>query len=416
MKYGIFFRAAIVSALCFGLASCSSSGDDDNGGKDGGSDGSQGTGGGGGGTGQGGSSGGIIIDAGKSDGLDRDSACAGEKIVGEASVSNLLFLIDKSGSMKCNPPPDMSSADCEKQPKKVLDKPSKWEITVDGLKGAVDKLATMDPVPRAGISFFNAGSACSFADVPDVDILELDSSHLTLFKQAIDDRKPWGATPIVGALMRAYDYFYKKEQAEDPKDRMEGNRFVVLLTDGKESCDENYIPTLIQKADEARRVGIKTFVLGAPGSELSREVLSQLAYNGGTAKAPDCSHKGAGSGYCHMDMTQEGMVFAEELAKNMEEITGRVIGCEFRVPKTGADGRAVNLNEVNVLYTPGSGGETQQIKKSPDQSCDDPANMGWQYNKDRTLINICKGMCDKLQADNGAQVEILLGCATDVVR
>ena len=62
---------------------------------------------------------------------------------------------------------------------------------------------------------------------------------------------------------------------------------------------------LVQKeAPLAAQANIKTFVIGAPGSEPARGYLSELAYVGGTARSSTCTHDPAGTtGDCHFDMT-----------------------------------------------------------------------------------------------------------------
>lgn len=415
--FGTLGSAMLCAALGFAVGSCKGgSGEGDGTGVDGG-----GGSGADGGTsltdarvdsnGQGGGGGFITIPDGgdpQEDAMDLDAACAAQQVAGEFTASNMLFIIDKSGSMKCNPPPTMESKDCEAKPqKKDLNVDSKWQITKDGLKQALLKLGGMSPLPSAGIGFFNSGLLCGFADEPDVLIGPLDSGQISNISQALDDVEPWGGTPIVGAMMRSYAYLHKNAAS------FKGNKFVVLLTDGGESCDENAVPMLISKAAEAKAVGIRTFVLGAPGSENYKGVLSQIAFNGGTPSNPSCDHSGADNavGDCHMDMTLPGLDFAEELSKNLEAISSKALSCEFDVPTSDDDGKVVDKNKVNVVYTP-SEGEQQQIKRNTELDCDDMKNNGWQYSADGKQIRLCGQICETVKADRQGKVTILLGCAT----
>jgi hypothetical protein len=58
-----------------------------------------------------------------------------------------------------------------------------------------------------------------------------------------------------------------------------GNNFLVLLTDGAETCapdqQEDFVNTTVITA---AAVGIRTFVIGAPGSEGNRAFLSRVAF------------------------------------------------------------------------------------------------------------------------------------------
>ena len=101
---------------------------------------------------------------------------------------------------------------------------------------------------------------------------------------------------------------------------------MILLTDGADSCKAAYdvtvgpadhIAGLINvEAPKALRAGIKTWVIGAPGSEPARHMLSNLALAGGTARK-DCdpgTDSDPASGNCHYDMTSGDFQIALEEA------------------------------------------------------------------------------------------------------
>ena len=340
-----------------------------------------------------------------------DSACASNSVSATQTPAVMLFVIDKSGSMNCNPPPTTVTADCEKKPQKADPATlSKWEITRDALKNALTTLTTTTPLPSAGISVFNNGDFCGYSENPDVLIAGLDATQVAAIGLSLDIVQPWGATPIVGAMMRAYAYLQKNA------DQFKGNKFVVLLTDGGESCDPDAMPLLVQKSADAQAIGIRTFVLGGPGSEQYRGFLSQLAFNGGTGSNPACNHAGTPTdvGDCHMDMTLPNTDFALELAKNLKAISSKALSCEFDIPDP-ADGAVLDPNKVNVNYTPGSGGAAQEIPRNDNISCNDPANTGWQYSTDGTKIVLCGAACETVKSDPQAKVSVVLGCETHTV-
>src|SRR5581483_11006054 len=72
---------------------------------------------------------------------------------------NILFLIDRSGSMQCNPPPTTQSFLCELAPSRAdATMPSKLEIVEQALSGAFNQLRpTMmnQPKTRAGLAILS---------------------------------------------------------------------------------------------------------------------------------------------------------------------------------------------------------------------------------------------------------------------
>jgi len=323
--------------------------------------------------------------------------------------ANLLFVGGRTGPMNCSPPPTPTTAQCEQTPaKKEPLLPSKWEIVADALKAAVRLLEKVQPLPSVGIMYFNNDDYCGYPNKPDVDILALTDGQATAINSTLDQVSPWGATPIIGAMMRGYEYLRSNAA------RFSGNRFVVLLTDGGETCDPTNTGLLVQKAAEAGSIGIRTFVLGAPGSESYRAFLSQIAFNGGTPSTPACDHSGSGAdkGDCHMDMTLPNTDFATELAKNLAAISTEALSCEFDVPDPG-DGSVLDPWKVNVKYTPGAGGAPVQFPRNDNYACNDPLNNGWQYSADGKKIELCGSACKTVKSDGGAKVSIVLGCKTE---
>jgi hypothetical protein len=140
---------------------------------------------------------------------------------------------------------------------------------------------------------------------------------------------PAGGTPIVGATILAYKHVYQPG--------FSGEGHVILLTDGADSCKAAYdvsvgpadhIAGLIDvEAPKALRLGIKTWVIGAPGSEPARQMLSNLARAGGTARR-DCDPGSPGapeSGNCHYDMTEGDFQLA---LRNALEQIATVVTCQ----------------------------------------------------------------------------------------
>jgi Mg-chelatase subunit ChlD len=333
-----------------------------------------------------------------------DAACAATNVAAEKTPANILFIVDRSGSMNCNPPPDTTSAFCETHPTtQNVNKPTKWTITRDALKSAI---AAMPATHSAGLTFFNTDDDCAVVSTPNVAVKTIDSTQLALVNSTLDAVTPKGLTPIVGGVTLGYDHLHTTTG-------FDGKKILVLLTDGEETCapeqKQEFLDTTVKNA---LAVGIRTFVIGAPGSETNRAFLSQVAFNGGTAKSPTCNHGAspADQGDCHFDLTNAGTNLATELNAALDTITKQALGCEFDVP-TGTG--PIDYDKVNVIYGPSAGGQ-QTIGQDTSKACDQGAN-GWQYSADRKRIVLCGQTCSTVKGDPGGSVSIALGCLTETV-
>jgi hypothetical protein len=150
-------------------------------------------------------------------------------------------------------------------------------------------------------------------------------------------------------------------------------------------------------------VGIRTFVIGAPGSEPARTVLSTIAARGGTGN-PGCD---PAQGNCHFDMTKESD-FGAALGRALQAIVGQTITCELDIPQP-EDGTSVDLDRVNVVYTPGGTTDSRLLQNDTRAACDAGAD-GWQYAANNSQIRLCGPTCDRVRSDPGARVDVVLGC------
>lgn len=92
-----------------------------------------------------------------------------------------------------------------------------------------------------------------------------------------------------------------------------------------------------------------------------------------------------------------------------------VLDCQWTIPPP-PDGESLDPAKVNVKFTSGSGGETP-ILKVPDASACDPVQGGWYYddNANPTKIQLCPQSCDFVQTDPAGKIDLLFGCATEVL-
>jgi hypothetical protein len=339
--------------------------------------------------------------------------CARSTAKAEPVPANLLFVIDSSGSMNCNPPDGDAKlgARCARFPvKEDASRPSKWEVTKLALSNALAGLIDR-PKLQAGLSLFPIGSQCGVSAAPSVPIAALDAAQLSTIEAALDAVAPDGETPVAGATILSYAHLADELRAG----RLAGNSFVILLTDGSETCAPSVLEPLVSSdVPNARLFDIRTFVIGAPGSEAARGLLSRVAWEGGTESAASCDHASPdeGVGDCHFDMTASAD-FEAGLAAALDQIS-RVeqIACVLEVPKN-PDGGEVDLERVNVTFIP-QGGPPERIVNDSRSDCADGAD-GWQYSSDRSQILLCGSACTNVREQAG-ELEIVLGCPTEIVR
>ncbi len=410
-------RVAVGAAAALALAAaCSaSSAKKPPGGGSGGSSGSTaGTGGTAGtaGTGVGGAVGGVggtggIITSGGTAGSSGapPDGCAYAEVESDLLPANILFVVDRSGSMNCNLPPLQSSQECEMSPVPADPmEPTKWSIITSALK---DVFAALPAGTSAGLTYFSNDNVCGVQSMPNVGVNAMNQAQLDALTISLDNVSPKGGTPIVGATILAYKHLHQQAQ-------LQGNGFVVLITDGTDTCEPEAIPRLVDiEVPKARGVNIRTFAIGAPGSERGRALLSRVAWEGDTAVDSACNWNSmvADEGDCHFDMTTS-TDFAQDLADALAQISGKALTCEFDIPAS-PDGQAVDLSKVNVDYYAAGGDTKAPILKDESSACDAGAD-GWQYNADQTKIVLCGSICDDVKADSAARVQIVLGCESVV--
>lgn len=341
-----------------------------------------------------------------------NGSCAKLTLASSLLPSNILFVLDRSGSMMCNPPPQTDSQACEAAPTRANQgSPSKWEIVADALASALPML----PASAAtAVSYFSNDDVCGVNSRPSVPFALNTPAQQSALATSLKNVTPSGGTPLVGATILAYKHIYEAALSG----LIRGNLVVVLLTDGAQSdncgdpglcadaasCTKLLIEQEVPKAS-GPGAGIRTFVIGAPGSEPSRVTLSQIAAAGHTAPA-GCDPQ---TGTCHFDMTTVAD-FASALPKALANIAGQTITCELPVPSS-RDGDDIDYEQLNVLYTPGDQTSPSLIVPQDEtHDCKTAAN-GWQYSADKLKIRLCGSHCERVRVDVGARIDVVVGCA-----
>jgi hypothetical protein len=390
------FLAVLAAAPLVFVIACSAGASDDasTGGQGGdaaaGATGATGTTGSGFGAGQGGST------------VDPGEECLKDTFGATAAPANLLFQIDVSGSMNCAPL-DTGCGVASPSPG------SRWEVFQAQLVAALDTLPSTSGVglmhyPTGTGTFQGQPTGC-VPQTPDVPLGDLATAKPSI-TSALDAIVPAGGTPTHDAITAAL-----AQLSATPR---EGSKFLVLATDGQATfcsgcdlfctSDELAADTdvLVQKVAAAAASGVRTFVLGAPGSNGFRGSLSRLATAGQTPSAPGCSD--AGPVYCHYDMTTSPD-FGQALAAALAAIGGEALGCVYDIPPN-PDGE-FDPTLVNVQFT--VDGQSSSIPKDTSHAA------GWDYSPDGKQIILYGEACDEVKsAGTSATVDILYGCPTIV--
>lgn len=335
--------------------------------------------------------------------VSRDDACATSTDQATALPAVVQLVVDTSGSMDWPPGWAPESPDDSKPPGAT-----KWEITRDALLTAVGALP--DDV-ALGVNFYpnvqQEDTTCLLnrVAVPITLLAGPGSKARGAWETALDEVEPVGATPTNGA--------YRFGLTQLSSSKLPGNRFLLLITDGTPTCTLDCMCTednepvdsqpLLDEAAAALSDGIRTFVIGSPGSEDTRDVLSRLARVGGTAEA-GCSDDDPT--YCHFDMTTEPDL-AGGLARALDQIAVDLRSCEYAIPAPPR-GQTLDAERVNVLYTP-NGGTTETIARDPSAT---ECNQGWQYTADGRNITLCGDACAAVRANPSSTIEVLFGCQT----
>lgn len=339
----------------------------------------------------------------------RSKSCAGWSSEPELLPVVLMLVVDTSASMNDRPNGSQNT---------------KWEITRDALGRAVD---TLPSTAGVGVLYFpnmrTSGSDVARPLDQCVNINALipinllgdpGSNQRNSIATSLTNTRPDGSTPTNDA----YDYAYTNGMEAS---KLTGNRFMLLITDGaptlKKGCqggggpdDQQPTQPIIDDILAARQAGTRTFIIGSPGSESVNNVdvrpwLATAAVAGGTANE-GCAvlpQSGGTTDWCHIDLSQ-GTDFAGALNAALSRILGLITSCTFDIPAQGADGQVVNKDQVNVIYTPGTGGDEVLVGRADSPDCED----GWYFDGNRVVL--CSNTCTTAQNDPMGKIELLFGC------
>jgi hypothetical protein len=337
------------------------------------------------------------------------TGCGSTAVGASVKIPNLLVVLDRSGS--------------------TSDTPTGFTTTIwDGLKTALGTALTATQDRAAfGLELFPypidpskpimqdcgmAGNCCEMPTDNNVNVpVEAGVTATPKIIQALNMTGPGGGTPTAAALQRALNYYTSGAGAA-----LSGEKYVLLATDGAPNCDSATIcdaahctanidglctnpatnccmnspeacldtQAVINQLNALQTAGIKTFVVGVPGTENYVDVLNQFAIAGGVPKT------GGTESYYRVDAS--GGVDA--LTQTFQDITTQLVtSCTINLSMPPPDPTQINVAiDCTILAQMGTDGTD-----------------GWALSADQLSIQIQGATCDYVQG--GVQrVDVIEGC------
>lgn len=337
-------------------------------------------------------------DAGDAGGPDF-TACETSTQFAEPEPATLMFQVDSSGSMNC----DATDVACQVGDPTPAPDDSRW----DALRAAMGQaLMALPDTTVGGLMHFPLTFSCAGAE-STVDLGAMSSNRGTIVT-ALDGITPEGITPTHDAVLYAFSNL-RMANAAHP--------FLVLATDGEATVCEGCDPAcseaaqgmdnqqMVEDIRAAASEGIRTFVIGVPGSQNFRGILSAMAEAGGTGVSAGCSENGPN--YCHYDLTDSAVDLSGQLVSVLGEISDALLSCEYAIP-ANPDG-AFDAERVNVVITDENGEETVIPR-------DAAKTNGWDYDADQSHIILHGTACETAQmSSTGSRIDIAFGCPTVLI-
>jgi hypothetical protein len=228
----------------------------------------------------------------------------------------------------------------------------------------------------------------AWADVPIQPLPGVTSAILT----SLGMHPPGTNTPTSPALQGAVDYA-KAWETKHPSHVT----VVAFATDGQPSecdIDINNIDAIAATAF-AGTPSVKTFVVGVGGA---LQILDGIAAAGGTTSA------------FHVDMNPAA---TQELVDALNTIRGAALGCTYQIPPP-PPGMQEDFGLVNVSYQPGDMSPAHVFPRVGGPGQCPSSGEAWYYDSNTapTRIILCDAACHEVAADQEAEIDIVLGCAT----
>lgn len=169
-----------------------------------------------------------------------------------APTSNILFIIDSSGSMK---------AQVEGQ--------TKMEIAKKVLN---DLVSTLSPGTQAGLIAYGHRTQNDCNDIEE--LVPLGQPNADAFREKVNRLQPLGQTPIGESIKQAAQLLAGKS----------GKRTIILVSDGEETCNQDpcTLATQLKKTDIDFKIHVVGFGLDKASAKKQLDCIAQAT--GGTYK------------------------------------------------------------------------------------------------------------------------------------
>jgi len=186
----------------------------------------------------------------------------------------------------------------------------------------------------------------------------------------------------------------------------------VLITDGTPTRCSTDQQTLINVVQQGHDLGVTTYVLGLPGSDIN--FLNQVANVGGTSAAIDVT-AGTQAFIAALNNIRQAVSVQTTTQVSTPVVISTPLPCKWGVPTPPA-GQTFDPAKVNVQFTPPGGAPVRFGHVTSAAACDQATKDAWYYNDENnpTEVLACPNACNgTLKNSAGAQVELLFGCATE---
>jgi hypothetical protein len=304
---------------------------------------------------------------------DEEGNCGGievEPMVEMTTIpGNLLFVFDKSGSMDQQWSGNTGN--------------SKWDDAVAAVPAALTAL--QDQVTASTV-FFPHGGDCNVPALgaqPHIGFMA-GPAFLNAWSSFMMNNGPNGGTPLLGGLRIA------DQQLQASLPTLMGTTNVVIVTDGQPNCamggggnDDEPVGNLTPFPANWLTQGVKTYVVGLPGSGGAVALLDALAVAGGTMQ--------------HIP-ANDPMTLQTELAK----IIGSSVTTNFDSCSLDLDSPPPNLDDVHVVVVENG------IKQRVDR--DLGAGGGWTIKADGSQIILQGLFCDLAKMGQYEKISVAFGC------
>lgn len=308
---------------------------------------------------------------------DSGRRCATAEKKAEAVPLAMLVLIDRSGSMSGE----------------------KWDTATKAIRSFADRAEVVGM--KMGVQFFppqTGGDQCSASSYTNlaVPIAPLPDNVLPIYNKLTNSAADGGATPMRSGLegsIAAMRTFIQSGPAHQG--------VVILVTDGDPTaCGSVSNVASVAMSGVTPPPGVpsvRTFAVGMDGASFGS--LDQIAQAGGGGTS---FNVGAGA------------TAQEALLQALEKVRTGVIGCEYNLPLPPAGEGILDLDSVEVRFTPGKNDPEVVIRKVATKDDCGATTGGYYYDDPQkpTRVVLCPASCSQVQgaSTSEAEVDLHFGC------